>query len=185
MLNKKQSVKAMCLCAICIALCVVLPMVFHGVGLGPIFLPMHIPVLLCGLICGWFYGALCGILGPILSSLLTGMPPAPVLMSMVPELCLYGLVGGLLVRTVQFKSVYANLYTALVGAMLAGRIVGGIAKALVLFSGGKPIVFSALVSGYFVTSWPGILIQLALIPSLVFMLMKARLIPEQFEGAAR
>lgn len=181
MLNKKQSIKAMCLCAVCIALCVVLPMAFHGLGLGPIFLPMHIPVLLCGLLCGWFYGALCGILGPILSSILTSMPPAPALVSMVPELCVYGLVSGLLIRTLHTKSTYANLYTALLGAMLAGRLVGGIAKALFLFSGGKPVVFQALVASYFVTSWPGILIQLLLIPTLVFILMKARLIPQHFE----
>ena len=181
MLNKKQSIKSMCLCAACIALCVVLPMAFHGLGLGPIFLPMHIPVLLCGLLCGWVYGAVCGILGPLLSSLLTSMPPAPVLVSMVPELCVYGLVSGLLIRVVRRKSIYANLYLALVGAMLAGRIIGGIAKALFLFSGGKPVVFQALVAGYFVTSWPGILIQLILIPTLVFVLIKARLVPDHFE----
>lgn len=181
MLNKKQSVKAMCLCAVCIALCIVLPMAFHGIGMGPIFLPMHIPVLLCGLLCGWFYGAICGILGPVLSSLLTSMPPAPVLVSMVPELCVYGLVSGLLIRAVRTKSVYANLYTALIGAMLAGRLVGGIAKALFLFSGGKPVVFQTLVAGYFVTSWPGIIIQLVLIPTFVFALMKSRVVPEHFQ----
>ncbi len=181
MLNKKQSVKAMCLCAVCIALCIVLPMAFHGIGMGPVFLPMHIPVLLCGLLCGWFYGAICGILGPVLSSLLTSMPPAPVLVSMVPELCVYGLVSGLLIRAVRTKSVYANLYTALIGAMLAGRLVGGMAKALFLFSGGKPVVFQTLVAGYFVTSWPGILIQLVLIPTLVFALMKSRVVPEHFQ----
>lgn len=171
----------MCLCAVCIALCIVLPMAFHGIGMGAVFLPMHIPVLLCGLLCGWFYGAVCGILGPVLSSVLTSMPPAPVLISMVPELCIYGLISGLLIRIVRTKSAYANLYTALVGAMLAGRLVGGVAKALFLFAGGKPVVFQALVTTYFVTSWPGILIQLLLIPTLVFALMKARLVPSQFQ----
>ncbi|EJW97989.1 hypothetical protein EVA_13904, partial [gut metagenome] len=33
----------------------------------------------------------------------------------------------------------------------------------------------------FVTSWPGILIQLLLIPTLVFALMKAHLVPSQFQ----
>ncbi len=184
MKNNQRSVKSMCLCAICIALCVVLPMAFHGLGLGPVFLPMHIPVLLCGLMCGWLYGAICGILGPILSAALTSMPPAPALISMVPELCVYGLVSGLLMGLTRRRSAYARLYISLIGAMLAGRIVGGIAKALFLFSGGKPIVLGALVSGYFVTGWPGMLIQLALIPTVVMVLAKARLTPDTLQGAA-
>ena len=180
MLTKKDSVKSMCICAICTALCVVLPMAFHAIGAGPIFLPMHIPVLLCGLVCGWGYGALCGLVGPILSSLITSMPPATALVSMVPELLVYGVVSGLCIRFVKTRRIYADLYISLVAAMLAGRIIGGIAKALFLYSGGKPIVLSALVASYFVTSFPGIIIQLALIPTLVYVLMKAHLIPERY-----
>ena len=39
---------------------------------------------------------------------------------------------------------------------------------------------TAWVSGYVVTSWPGTLIQLVLLPSVVFALMKAHLIPERY-----
>ena len=45
--------------------------------------------------------------------------------------------------------------------------------------------FSMLVSSYFVESLPGILIQLVLLPTLVFTLMKAKLIPERYPRAAK
>lgn len=183
-MKKMSSIKRSCICAVCIALCYVLPLAFHAVGAGTVFTPMHIPVLLCGLLCGWGYGAVCGICGPVLSSLLTGMPPAAALVSMIPELCIYGLASGLLLRFIHTKYTYADLYIALVGAMLLGRVAGGIAKVLFLFSGGQSIVFAALLSSYFVESLPGIAIQLVLLPTLVFALMKAKLIPERYPKAA-
>ena len=84
-----SSIKKICLCAICTALCYVLPLAFHPLVMGTALSPMHIPVLLCGLLCGWPYGAFCGVVGPLLSSLLSGMPPAAMLLYMIPELCVY------------------------------------------------------------------------------------------------
>ena len=100
-----SSVKKLCLCALCIALCCVLPTAFHGLGLGTALSPMHLPVLLCGLVCGPWLGAVCGLAGPVLSSITTGMPGTPMLMTMVPELVVYGLCAGLflkLIRTGRF-----------------------------------------------------------------------------------
>ncbi len=179
-MKNTSSVKRICICALCIALCYVLPIAFHSFGVGTVFLPMHIPVLLCGLLCGWAYGAICGICGPLLSSLISSMPPATALVSMLPELCVYGLASGLLLRFVRTKSTYADLYIALIGAMLLGRLVGGVAKALFLLSGGKTVAIAALASSYFVEGLPGIVIQLVLLPTLVFVLMKARLIEERY-----
>ena len=62
---------------------------------------MHIPVLLCGLVCGWPYGLVCGLLGPFLSILLTGMPPAAMLPSMMVECAVYGAVSGIVLKTVR------------------------------------------------------------------------------------
>ena len=81
-----SATKKLVFCAICVALCVVLPMAFHALGSGTVFLPVHVPVLLCGLVCTWPYGVVCGLLGPLLSSVLTGMPAAAVLPSMMAEL---------------------------------------------------------------------------------------------------
>ena len=175
---KMSVVKKSILTAVCIALCVVLPQAFHAVpNAGSVYLPMHIPVLLCGLICGAPYGLLCGMAGPALSHLFTGMPPIGMLPAMLVECAVYGLIAGL-VMVIKTKKLYLDLYLSLIAAMLAGRIVSGIAKALIFSAGEYSIAL--WVTSSFVTSLPGIIIQLALIPAIVFALMKARLIPERY-----
>ncbi len=179
---KMTYVKRSIITAVCIALCVVLPMAFHSVkNAGSIFAPMHIPVLLCGLICGAPFGLLCGIIGPLLSSLFTGMPPAAILPAMMVELAAYGLFTGLFMQIVRTKAVLADLYISLVAAMLCGRVLAGAAKALI-FSAGK-YSLTVWATSYFVTSLPGIIIQLALVPAIVFALQKARLIPLRYPEA--
>lgn len=164
--------------AFCIALCVVLPMAFHMVqNAGKIFCPMHIPVLLCGLICGWPYGVLCGLVGPLLSTLITGMPVMSLLPPMMLELAVYGAVTGILMRIVHTKSNYVNLYISLICAMLSGRIISGIAKALIFSAGAYS--FDAWITTSFITALPGIIIHLAIIPTIVITLTKARLIPKK------
>ncbi len=172
-------VKKSIICAACIALCYVLPLLFHGVqSAGSIFLPMHIPVLICGLVCGWPFGLLCGLAGPALSSLLTGMPPVAYLPSMMVELAFYGILTGLMMQLIHTKKTYADLYISLTVAIIAGRVLAGVVKAIIFASGSYTI--AAWVSGYVVTSWPGTLVQFILIPSIVFALMKARLIPNRY-----
>ena len=178
-MQKMSAVKKSIITAVCIALCVVLPQAFHAVpNAGAIYLPMHIPVLLCGLICGWSYGLLCGLAGPALSTLLTGMPPAAVIPGMLVECGVYGLAAGLLMQLVRTKHLYADLYISLAAAMLLGRVVSGIAKALIFSAGSYSMV--SWVAGSFVTALPGIVIQLALLPSIVYALMRARLIPQRY-----
>ena len=164
--------------AISIALCIVLPLAFHMIPQGgKIFLPMHIPVLLCGLICGAPYGFLCGLVGPVLSSILTGMPPAGMLPSMTIELACYGLVAGLMIRFIKTDKRFLNLYSSLIIAMVLGRVVNGLVHAFI-FSVGEYSIKMWLTAS-FVTSLPGIVIQLAIIPAIVFALEKAKLMPEQ------
>ena len=177
-MRQMNPIKRMTLTAVCVALCVVLPIAFHSIpNAGSVFLPMHIPVLICGLICGWPYGLLCGLMGPLLSSVLTGMPPAAVLPAMMVECGTYGMVSGLVLKVVHTKSTYGDLYIALVVAMMAGRVVSGIAKALIFSPG---MALSAWVTASFVTAIPGIVIQLVFLPSVVFTLMKAKLIPLRY-----
>ena len=178
-MQKMSAVKKSIITAVCIALCVVLPQAVHAVpNAGAIYLPMHIPVLLCGLICGWSYGLLCGLAGPALSALLTGMPPAAVLPGMLVECGVYGLAAGLLMQLLRTKHLYADLYISLAAAMLLGRVVSGIAKALIFSAGSYSM--ASWVAGSFVTALPGIVIQLALLPSIVYALMRARLIPQRY-----
>lgn len=158
----------------CVALGIVLPLAFHMIpDAGKVFLPMHIPVLLCGLLCGPFYGLGCGVLAPLLSHLITGMPPTAMLPSMLCELAAYGLLSGVLIRVVHTKWNLANLYTALIGAMICGRIINGALNALIFNAGQYSLQLWLTAS--FVKAIPGIVIQLALIPVLILALQKARL----------
>ena len=178
-MKKMSPVKKSIITAVCIALCVVLPQAFHAIpNAGSIYCPMHIPVLLCGLICGWQYGLLCGIAGPLVSALITGMPPAAVLPGMLVECAAYGALTGLIMQLVHTKKVYPDLYISLLVAMLGGRIISGIAKALIFSAGSYSM--TAWVTGSFVTSLPGIIVHLVLIPSIVYALMKAKLIPARY-----
>jgi len=167
--------KKLVITALLIALGIVLPVALHSIpNAGSIFLPMHIPVLLCGLMLGWQYGLACGVLTPVLSSLITGMPPFAYLPSMVFELAAYGLVAGLLIKYVRTKSKIANTYIALIGAMLAGRVLFGLLNALIFRFGAYSL--SIWLAGAFVTALPGILIQLIIIPVLILAIEKAKLI---------
>lgn len=174
-----SNVKKSIITAVCIALCYVIPLMFHGIqNAGSIFCPMHIPVFICGLICGWQYGLLCGIAGPALSSALSSMPPVAILPSMMVELAAYGTAAGLMMKLVRTKSTYADLYISLIAAIVCGRVLAGLAKALIFARGSYSM--SAWIAGSVVTSWPGTVIQLVFIPTIVFALMKSHLIPERY-----
>lgn len=178
-MQKMSNVKKSIITAVCIALCYVIPLMFHGIqNAGSIFCPMHIPVFICGLICGWQYGMLCGIAGPALSSALSGMPPVAILPSMMVELAAYGTAAGLMMKLVRTKSTYADLYISLIVAIVCGRVLAGLAKALIFARGSYSM--SAWIAGSVVTSWPGTVIQLVFIPTIVFALMKSHLIPERY-----
>ena len=181
-MKRMSLVKKSIVTAVCIALCYVLPLLFHGVqNAGQVFLPMHLPVFLCGLVCGWPFGLLCSLAGPALSSALTSMPPVAILPVMMIELAVYGTISGLMMHLVRTKCTYADLYISLLVAILSGRVVAGLAKALIFARGNYSM--ASWVTGYVLTSWPGTLIQLVLIPSVVFALMKAHLIPERYPKA--
>lgn len=178
-MQKMSNVKKSIITAVCIALCYVIPLMFHGIqNAGSIFCPMHIPVFICGLICGWQYGLLCGIAGPALSSALSGMPPVAILPSMMVELAVYGTAAGLMMKLVRTKSTYADLYISLIVAIVCGRVLAGLAKALIFARGSYSM--SAWIAGSVVTSWPVTVIQLVFIPTIVFALMKSHLIPERY-----
>ncbi len=180
-MNKLSNLTKCAATAVCMALCVVLPMALHAVpNAGVLLSPMHIPVLLCGLVCGWPFGLLCGIAGPALSSFITGMPVPGYLPVMAIELALYGLTSGLLMRVVRTGRLMADLYISLAGAMLAGRVITGIARSLIFAAGTYSL--ELWVSGYFVSSFPGIILQLILLPILYLALQRAHLIPARYIG---
>lgn len=174
--------------AICLALCMVLPFLAGNIPqIGSMLCPMHIPVLLCGFLCGPLYGAIVGAVAPLLRFVLFGMPPIlPTGVAMCFELAVYGLVSGSLYRVLLRKKVNGNLavYVALVTAMVAGRIAWGIVRVILSGAGGYAFTWQAFMAGAFLNAIPGIIIQIVLIPIIVFALRKAvpQMEPECLNG---
>ncbi len=170
-----SSNKQMVITALLIATGIVLPFAFHSIpNAGSIFLPMHIPILICGIVCGWKYGLICGALTPFLASIITGMPPMAYLPIMLLELSVYGLVTGIIFKVFQSKNLILNIYVALLGAMILGRITYGIMNAVYFRVGAYS--FKVWIASAFVTSLPGIIIQIIFIPTIILALNYAKVI---------
>jgi uncharacterized membrane protein len=161
-----------------VALAVLVPWGFHQYHLaGPTFLPMHIFVLAAGLVFGWRAGLIVGALTPLVSYSVSGMPVLTILPQILVEISTYGLVAGLLREKLNLSVVWS-----LLGAMLAGRlalcltvsaiylVAGEIYSPLGLESNPLTAVWSTIKQG-----WPGIIIQLALIPLSLWLVAKWRL----------
>lgn len=143
--------------------------------IGDSLLPMHLPVMLCGFICGPWYGFAIGISLPFIRSFTVGMPPLyPNAVWMALELATYGLVIGLLYFNGK-KRGKLKLYFSLIIAMIAGRVVWGVAKAILLGIGGKLFTIEAFIVGGFIDAIPGIILQLILIPLAIIAYEKARI----------
>ncbi|MEG2097846.1 MAG: ECF transporter S component, partial [Pseudoflavonifractor sp.] len=97
---------------------------------------------------------------------------------MLVELAAYGLLTGFGMGLFRTKHRFLDLYLSMLTAMVGGRILAGAAKALIFAPGS--LSMAAWVTGYFVTALPGIVLQLLLVPAMVYALEKARLIPARY-----
>ncbi|MFA6098489.1 MAG: ECF transporter S component [Patescibacteria group bacterium] len=148
-----------------VALAVGLPQFTHQFNLaGPIFLPMHIFVLIAGLIFGWRTGLIVGLFTPLVSFATSGMPMLAVLPQITAELTFYGLLAGIF-----REKLNLNIYLSLIFSMIIGRL--GLIAALTLFSSGQ---LNPFISVWLATkiAWPGILIQLSLVPIMAIWIKK-------------
>ena len=162
--------------AVCLALCMVLPFLTGQIPeIGGMLCPMHIPVLLAGFLCGPWWAMGVGFLAPALRFLLFSMPPLlPVGLPMMFELLAYGLAVGLLYRTLPKKPGY--VYVSLIGGMIVGRILWGIAAVIVYGALSKPFTWAVFFAGAVVNAIPGIILHIVLIPVIVFALQRAKII---------
>ena len=181
MRKQSRGIKKLVLSAMFMAIGLVLPFITGQIQqIGNMLLPMHIPVLFCGLICGWQYGAVLGFVLPLLRYVLFGMPPIfPTGVSMSFELAVYGAVIGLNMQqlgkrntTDSGKNYVRNLYLALIGAMLAGRIVWGLVRFILARATMQPFTMEMFMAGAFLTAIPGIIVQLILIPGIMAALKR-------------
>lgn len=163
--KSRQLVRA----ALLIAIGVILPQAFHSIqNAGSIFLPMHIPVLVGGFILNPYYALCVGIVTPILSSVFTGMPPIPYIYVMILELASYGLFISLLRNKVKI-----GLYPSLIGGMLAGRVMSIIGNYLIIhILMSRPFNITTVAAGIFIQGIPGIVIQIILIPLIIYALKR-------------
>lgn len=158
-----MNTRKMVYAAVILALSIAIPAIFHFTALpGNIFLPMHLPVLVGGLLLGPVYGLIIGMLSPILNFFLTNMPPIPMLYIMIFELGAYGFFTGFLYQ----KS--NRLFISLLASLVIGRIVAAIIVFILVQTmtgfDANPLVW---FTGSFVKSFPGIAIQLILVPLIV------------------
>lgn len=169
--NSKMTIKAKTLALVtALVAAVALPQLFHALGavsglgtaLGESFLPMHLPVIIVGIIAGPAVGALTGLCAPLISFALSGMPSAVVLPFMMVELCFYGLASGVLTK------VKMPVILKVVLAQVIGRLarMAAIFAAVTFFDSTSLTVSSVWTA--VLTGLPGIILQLVLIPLLVF-----------------
>ncbi len=172
-----KTTKKLTLSAMFLAIGMVLPFLTgQSPQVGNMRLPMHIAVLLCGLICGWQYGAVLGFILPLVRYLVFGMPVLfPAGIAMAFELMTYGLVIGLIYSFSRWKCII-SLYRALIGAMIAGRIVWAAAQMILLGVSGGTFTMKMFLAGAFFNAVPGIIIQLVLIPTVMVALGRTGLV---------
>lgn len=166
---------------ILIAIGLVLPFVTGQIPeIGAMLCPMHIPVLICGFVCGWKYGLIVGIITPTLRSLIFGMPYLyPAAISMSFELATYGAISGVLFKISKNMKVnlIVSVYIALILAMIGGRVIWGIVRFIMgVIDSSNVFSFKMFISGAFITAWPGIIIQLVLIPILIVSLSRTNIL---------
>ena len=177
---RSHQIKRLVLAAMMLALAYVLPFFTGNIPqIGSMLLPMHLPVLLCGFLCGGGWGCAVGLVAPLMRSMILSAPPMATAIPMAFELAAYGLLSGLLSSLLSARRPLnlSGIYLSLVGAMLGGRVVWGVVKALMTLSGNSSFTFAAFVAGAFTTAIPGILLQLVAIPPIVLALRSADLIP--------
>ena len=174
--NFRSELVSMTLAAMFMAIGLVLPFLTGQIKtIGRMLLPMHFPVMLCGLICGWHYGALVGFTLPILRSVIFTMPVFyPTALAMAFELMTYGLVISLCYSVLPKRTVH--LYASLIIAMVAGRVVWGGVTAILLGATGSALTWKVFISGSLLNAFPGIILQILIIPALMMLLKKMRLL---------
>lgn len=140
---------------------------------GSMLLPLHLPALICGFVCGWPWGLAVGFVLPLMRSLLFGMPPMiPTAICMAFELAAYGALAGLMYQKT------GRVYLSLIAAMLLGRLVWGLVSwAVYALLMNSAFAIAAFWTGGFVNAWPGMALQLVLVPLVVTALKRAKLIP--------
>lgn len=135
------------------------PLVAHQIGMRCwVYLPAHVPGLLAGLCGGPVWGLAVAAATVLSDGLFGGRLPGVAFLPVGAELLTYGIVARLLA---QGPPQMRRALVALLLAMVAGRLVYTAGATLLV---GKEL--SRALRGAFLTSWPGALLQIAVLPAL-------------------
>lgn len=143
---------------------------------GTMLLPMHLPVILCGFICGPQWGIAVGATAPLLRSVIFERPVLmPDAVAMAFELAMYAFIAGLLYKKLEKNLFYT--YVTLVSSMVSGRIVWAFVMFFLILIGSAQgeIGFALVWTRTVLQGIPGIVAQLVLVPLIVDVLKKNRL----------
>lgn len=175
-MKNQNSLINLALSAMFLALAFVMPFMTGQIPqIGKMLCPMHFPVILCGFICGAPWGLAVGFIAPILRSMVLGMPVFfPNALSMAFELAAYGLISAILYKTFPKKNIY--IYCSLLISMLLGRLVWGAVQFICMGLDTSAFGFEAFWTGAVINSVPGIILQILLIPVIVMLAKKAKLL---------
>ena len=103
-----------------------------------------------------------------------GMPPIWVAFPMAFEMATYGAVSGWLYRKLNGRG--GRIYLSLITAMLAGRLVWGLVQFLLAGLRSTTFNLTMFLSGAVTMALPGIILQLVLIPILVVVMERTRIV---------
>lgn len=190
--NTLNTVTTAMLCAVAVILASSMH-AFMEMGVANLFSPMHFPILLVGILCGPIYGVIGGAVTPLINYLTSGGTfNVQRMVPMMVELAVYGLMTGLLRNVFLKNRVTSKFFSTivLVIAMVVGRAIHAIVKTFIVSNGQT---FIATLWTYFLAdftgTWAGILVQLILIPALLYALLRGgiliKYIPDLPERAPR
>lgn len=161
----KKSIELV-LIALTVALGIIFPVAFHMFAFsGKMFLPMYYSVAVSAYILRPSSVFLAGIITPLLSAVLTGMPPLnpPVAFQMAVELSVMGFVMAVLSR----KTTLHYYFIMAIG-LIVQKLLYIVIKYIIAVLYGLP--YKAMILAELLTSLPGTLILLVILPPLANVL---------------
>lgn len=177
MKNAATNITKLCLASMFVALGWLMPFLSgQNTQMGNMLCLMHIPILVGGFLLGAKYGFVIGAVTPLTRFLLFGRPAIyPTALCMAFELAAYGMISGLLfgvLKKQQRIHEVAAIYISLIAAMLGGRVIWGVSRAVCGVISQSAFTWKMFLTAGFVTAVPGMLIQLLLIPAMILTINK-------------
>ena len=167
-MQKENTRRNLAVALISLAATAVFSFVASWLPFGDRLLLAQIPVLLCGLLAGAPYGAVLGVITPFFLFFITGAPTLfPDAIAMSVEYFLFGVVACPIFRS--FARSAESLYAGLGTAMLAGRAGYTAAMYIMIELQHVDFALKPVLESEVLFVWPGILLQLIVIPLLMFV----------------